>query len=115
MWLMRSGEDGLPPLLLYRYFATRNGDNAVEMVKGSPPGLYLMADGFQGYNKLKGVKRCTCYAHIRRYFLDAVPKGGEKDLSNPAVQGVAYCDKLFCMSADIKSKACRMNRGINAD
>lgn len=95
VWLMRSGEDGLPPLLLYRYFATRNGDNAVEMVKGSPPGLYLMADGFQGYNKLKGVKRCTCYAHIRRYFLDAVPKGSEKDLSNPAVQGAAYCDKLF--------------------
>lgn len=27
--------------------------------------------------------------------MDAVPKGSEKDLSNPAVQGVAYCDKLF--------------------
>ncbi len=95
VWLMRSGEDGLPPLLIYRYSPTRNGDNAVEMVKGSPPGLYLMADGFQGYDKLKDVKRCACYAHIRRYFLDAVPKGSEKDLSHPAVQGVAYCDKLF--------------------
>ncbi len=95
VWLMRSGEDGLPPLLLYHYSTTRNGDNAVELVKGSPPGLYLMADGFQGYNKLKDVKRCACYAHIRRYFLDAIPKGGEKDLSNPAVQGVAYCDRLF--------------------
>lgn len=27
--------------------------------------------------------------------MDAVPKGSEKDLSHPAVQGVAYCDKLF--------------------
>lgn len=27
--------------------------------------------------------------------MDAVPKGSEKDLSIPAVQGVAYCDKLF--------------------
>lgn len=27
--------------------------------------------------------------------MDAVPKGSEKDLSNPAVQGVSYCDKLF--------------------
>ena len=95
VWLMRSGEDGLPPLLLYRYSPTRNGDNAVEMLKGSPPGLYLMVDGFQGYDKLKDVKRCACYAHIRRYFLDAVPKGSEKDLSNPAVQGMTYCDKLF--------------------
>lgn len=95
VWLMRSGEDGLPPLLLYRYFQTRNGDNAVSMVEGAPKGLYLMADGFQGYNKLRNVKRCTCYAHIRRYFLDAIPKGKEKDLSEPAVQGVVYCDNLF--------------------
>lgn len=95
VWLMRSGEDGLPPLLLYRYSLTRSGDNAVEMLKGSPPGAYLMVDGFQGYDKLKNVKRCACYAHIRRFFLDAVPKGSEKDLSNPAVQGAAYCDKLF--------------------
>ena len=95
IWLLRSGEDGLPPLLLYRYSMTRNGDNAVEMLKGPPPGQYLMVDGFQGYDKLKNVKRCACYAHIRRYFLDAIPKGSEKDLTDPAVQGVAYCDKLF--------------------
>lgn len=95
VWLMRSGEDSLPPLLVYRYSPTRNGDNAAELLKGSPPGVYLMVDGFQGYDKLKNVKRCACYAHIRRYFLDAVPKGCEKDLSNPAVQGAAYCDKLF--------------------
>lgn len=43
-----------------------------------------MVDGFQGYDKLKNVKRCACYAHIRRYFLDAIPKGSEKDLSKPA-------------------------------
>ena len=105
VWLMRSGEDGLPPLLIYRYSPTRNGDNAVEMLEGSPPGLYLMVDGFQGYDKLKNVKRCACYAHIRRYFLDAVPKGGEKDLSNQAVQGVAYCDKLFCYERRYKEQA----------
>lgn len=54
-----------------------------------------MVDSFQGYDKLKDVKRCACYTHIRRYFWDAIPKRGEKDLSNPAVQGAAYCDKLF--------------------
>ena len=95
VWLLRSGEHGLPPLLLYRYSPNRDGDNAVEMLDGTQPGLYLMADGYRGYDKLKDVKRCACYAHIRRYFLDAVPKGRETDLSEPAVQGVAYCDKLF--------------------
>lgn len=53
VWLMRSGEDGLPPLLIYRYSPTRNGNNAVEMLESPTPGLYLMVDGFQGYDKLK--------------------------------------------------------------
>ena len=33
--------------------------------------------------------------HIRRYLLEAIPKEQEKDYSNPAVQGVLYCNKLF--------------------
>ena len=33
--------------------------------------------------------------HTRRYFIDAVPKGKQYDYSNPAVQGVQFCSKLF--------------------
>ena len=95
VWLMRSGDDGLPPIIYYRYSPTRSGDTAVEMTEGIAPGTYLMCDGFSGYNKLKDIKRCTCYAHIRRYFYDAIPKGKGNDITNPAVQGVMYCNKLF--------------------
>ena len=45
---------------------------------GIKPGYYFMADGYQGYNLLKDGKRCCCYAHIRRYLLEAIPKGHEK-------------------------------------
>ena len=93
MWLFRSGEDGLPPIILFHYTETRKKANAVEFLKGSSG--YLMSDGYQGYNNLPDLKRCTCFAHIRRYFVDAVPKGKELDLSNAAVQGVYYCNKLF--------------------
>ena len=93
MWLFRSGEDTLPPIILFHYTETRKKANAVEFLKGSSG--YLMSDGYQGYNNLPDLKRCTCYAHIRRYFVDAVPKGKELDLSNAAVQGVYYCNKLF--------------------
>lgn len=95
VWLMRSGADGLPPIIYYRYSPTRSGDTAIEMTEGIAPGTYLMCDGFSGYNKLKDIKRCTCYAHIRRYFYDAIPKGTGNDITNPAVQGVMYCNKLF--------------------
>ena len=62
VWLMRSGDDGLPPIIYYRYSPTRSGDTAIEMTEGIAPGTYLMCDGFSGYNKLKDIMRCTCYA-----------------------------------------------------
>ena len=95
VWLMRSGNDGLPPIIYYRYAPTRSGDVALELTDGIQPGTYLMCDGFSGYNKLKDVRRCTCYAHIRRYFYEAIPAGHDRDIANPAVQGVMYCNKLF--------------------
>ena len=95
VWLFRSGDDGLNPVIVYQYHPTRNGDAAAEFFQESAPGTYINADGYAGYNKLKGFKRCCCYAHIRRYFLEAIPKGKEKDYTDPAVQGFLYCNKLF--------------------
>lgn len=95
IWLVRTGEDGLPAIILYRYTPTRAGDNAAEFLKGMESGYYFMVDGYSGYNKLKDAKRCCCWAHIRRYLLEALPKGHEKNYADPAVQGVLYYDKLF--------------------
>ena len=103
-WLIRTGEDGLNPIILYNYTPTRAGENAKQFLKGIEPGFYLMADGYQGYNKVKETKRCCCFAHIRRYLLEAIPKGHEKDYSNPAVQGVLYCNKLFEYERSYKEK-----------
>lgn len=82
MWLFRSGEDGLPPIILYKYTETRAKFNALEFLKGFQG--YLETDCYQGYNNLPGIKRCCCFAHLRRYFVEAVPKGKELDYSNPA-------------------------------
>lgn len=54
-----------------------------------------MADGYQGYNKVKDTKRCCCFVHVRRYFLEAIPKGHEKDYTDPALQGfLAWIDQV---------------------
>ena len=103
-WVTRTGEDGLSPIVLYRYTETRAGENAKDFLKGITPGFYIMTDGFSGYNKLKNAKRCCCYAHIRRYFTEAIPKGHEKDFTHPAVQGVLYCNKLFEYERSYKEK-----------
>lgn len=103
-WLIRTGEDGLHPIILYNYTPTRAGENAKQFLEGIEPDFYLMADGYHGYNKVKETKRCCCFAHIRRYFLEAIPKGHEKDYSNPAVQGVLYCNRLFEYERSYKEK-----------
>lgn len=64
-WLIRTGENELNSITLYNYTPTRAGNNAEEFLKGMKPVFYLMVDGFQGYNKVKNVNRCTCWAHIR--------------------------------------------------
>ena len=104
LWVVRTGEDGLFPIILYNYTPTRAGENAKQFLKGIEPGFYLMADGYQGYNKVEETKRCCCWAHIRRYLLEAIPKGSEKDYTNPAVQGVLYCNKLFEHERSYKEK-----------
>lgn len=93
MWLFRTGEDGLPPILLYKYTETRAKFNAEEFLRGFKG--YLETDGYQGYNNLPDIKRCCCWAHLRRYFVNAVPKGKELDYSNPAAQAVQCCNRLF--------------------
>ncbi len=102
MWLFRSGDDGKEPIILYHYTPTRAGDNAAEFLEGFSG--YLMTDGYQGYNKVPGIIRLSCWAHIRRYFIDAVPKGKAFDYSQPAVQGVQYCDRLFKIDKEIHEK-----------
>lgn len=102
MWLYRSGEDELPTIILYSYTQTRGGYNAGTFLSGFEG--YLETDGYQGYNKVIGIKRCCCWAHVRRYLIDAVPKGKEYDYSNPAVQGVQYCNKLFQYEDTYKQK-----------
>lgn len=108
MWLFRSGNDGEPPIILYKYHETRNGDNARAFLKGFNG--YLMTDGFSGYNKLSNLKRCCCYAHLRRYFIDAIPIGKDHDLNEPAVQGRTYIDKLFDYERRYKEKGYSFNK-----
>lgn len=102
MWLFRSGEDGGVPIILYKYSPTRAGDNAVEFLQGFQG--YLMCDGYSGYNKVPDAKRTACWAHIRRYLTDAIPKGKHLDYTQPSVQGMMYINQLFHLEDVIKAK-----------
>ena len=85
MWLYRTGEDGKYPIIIYQYSETRAGANATEFLEDFDG--YLMCDGYGGYNRVKKATRTACFAHIRRYLVEAIPKGKELEYAQPAVQG----------------------------
>ncbi|MBO5616530.1 MAG: IS66 family transposase [Prevotella sp.] len=102
MWVFRTGEFDKKQIVLFHYSPTRAGDTAKEFLEGFHG--YLMTDGYSGYNKLKDCIRTSCWAHLRRYLIDAIPKGKEYDHTQPAVQGLVYVDKLFFMEKEIHGK-----------
>jgi hypothetical protein len=94
MWLYRSGQDNGPPIVLYDYQPSRGGKNAADYLKGFQG--YMHTDGYAGYEKVEGVTRCYCWAHLRRYFVEAIPDKNAKDtLQTNAEIGRDYCNQLF--------------------
>ncbi len=101
MWVHRTGNDGLAPIILYDYQSSRKGEHAVNFLKGFQG--YHHCDGFSGYTKLKDVTRCACLAHIRRKFFEAIPKQKQAPgVHAVAEYGVAYCNKLFKLEESFK-------------
>ena len=113
VWVLRTGEDEGVPIICYSYTPTRAGKNAAKLLKGADPGYFLMTDGYQGYNLVPDTQRCCCYAHIRRYWKTAIPKGHEKDYNEPAVQGFMYCNKLFEYERQYREKDLSLKQRYN--
>ena len=93
MWVYCTGNfDDPSPIVLFEYRPDRSGDNPKEFLKGAE-NIYLHHDGFAGYDAVKNVIHCGCWAHQRRKYEEAMPKGAPRD--NPARIGFEFCQKLF--------------------
>ena len=101
MWLYRTGNDGKAPIILYDYQPSRNGDHAATYLKDFQG--YVHSDGYSGYNKLTGITRIGCWAHLRRKFVEAIPAKKSQDAPLTSAEiGRQYCDKLFAMEDSLK-------------
>ena len=100
MWVYCSGEHEKKKIVLYEYQPTRNGDHAKRFL-GDFSGV-LVTDGFAGYNKLTQVTHAGCWAHVRRYFVEALPKDKEAANGSMAAKAIEYIDSLFSAERDVK-------------
>lgn len=63
---------------------------------------YVHSDGYSGYNKLAGIIRCGCWAHIRRKFIEAIPfKKTGTELTTAEISR-DYCNQLFEIESRLK-------------
>ncbi|CEI80886.1 Transposase IS66 family protein [Oceanobacillus oncorhynchi] len=87
IWLFRTAEAAEHPIILYHSSETRRFEVAETFLKGFQ-GL-LHCDGYSVYQKLEDVQLQTCWAHVRRKFLETNDSNGQ------GAVGVHYCDQLF--------------------
>lgn len=100
MWLYRTGNDDKSPVILYDYQPSRNGDHAVTYLKDFKG--YVHSDGYSGYNKLSGIIRCGCWAHLRRKFIEAISSKKTGTEPTTAEIGRDYCNQLFEIESRLK-------------
>jgi len=102
MWVYCAGKYDAHSNILFEYTPTRNGENAQRFL-----GRYagnVVCDGFDGYNKLTEVKRCGCFAHVRRKFVESLPAEEALLAASAAAKGVEFCNEIFLLEREFEGK-----------
>jgi transposase/outer membrane murein-binding lipoprotein Lpp len=102
LWAQINGTG--PPVRLFGYAPGRGGAHAAELYAGIRRGAVLMSDGYEVYNGIAqahGLTHLGCWAHCRRYFVEAedvIPKKA-RGPDQPAAQFIAAIAELYAVEA----------------
>lgn len=115
MWVYASPPRSGKQVRYYEYQPDRKGSRAAAFLKDFHG--CLVTDGYSGYEQVENVTRCGCWAHMRRKWREAMPKGATTQTSHAAV-GYNYCNKLFALEkkyAALSSENRRFARQAEAE
>ena len=98
MWVYTTGSQVKRHIRIFEYQPTRAAEHPKRFLSGFK-GL-LQTDGYVAYDKVENVTRCGSWAHARRKWREAMPRGATKESSKAAV-GFDYCNKLFTMEKEL--------------
>jgi hypothetical protein len=115
MWVYRGGPPDRP-VIWFQYAETRSGEvpraflfpGGVVPVAGSDPpsGVYILTDGYSGYNALAReasiAGHAACWAHVRRKYVEAAQ--GRKNTA-AAHQMVALIGKLYAIERELRDSS----------
>ncbi len=98
MWVFSSGEyEQAHPIRLYEYQPGCSGSYAEAFLKGFN-GI-LQTDGYTGYQKVLCQAHALCWAHARRYFVEAIPPDlrDEDLLGSICKEAIERINELFAI------------------
>lgn len=93
MWVYSSGKHCKHPIRIFEYQPGRSGKYPQKFLKGFKG--YLHSDAYSGYTKIPDITRCLCWTHLRRKFVDSLPKDIHSPEATLPSQGISFCNKLF--------------------
>lgn len=108
LWAQATGSG--PPIRLFGYAPGRGSTHAETLYAGIKPGVALMSDGYDVYGRvaeIHGLTHLGCWAHCRRYFVEAeavIPKAARSP-EQLATQFIAAIGELYA----IESRARHLN------
>jgi len=105
MWVYSTGQHGIHPIRLFEYQPGRGGSYPKKFLKGFQG--YLHTDAYRGYDKVEKIIRCYCWAHVRRKFVDVLPKDVKSPEATVAAQGIQFCNELFAMEKALASSSAK--------
>ena len=96
MWVYKTGQFEGNPIVLYDYEVGRSGEFAKKFLCEFSG--YLHCDGWTGYDKVENAKICGCWAHLMRYFLNALDVQEDKtNYSTIAGQDLLMIQEIFAL------------------
>jgi transposase len=93
MWVYANGKMNDYSIIIFEYQPTRGGEHPAAFLKDFHG--YLICDGYDAYNAVTGAKRCGCWMHTRRYFVEALPKDKSAYETSVAAKAVEFCNRIY--------------------
>mgnify|MGYP002910834617 CR=1 FL=1 len=101
MWVYCSIKDAVNPIRYFEYQPGRSGKYPEAFLREYEG--YIHTDAYSGYNAVSGVKRCLCYTHLRRAFVDALPKDIHNSEASKAAEAILRLNQLFNIESELEA------------
>jgi transposase len=108
MWVYRSGQFALHPVVIYDYQPGRGHEHPETFLAGYAG--YLQCDGYRAYGCLENVTLSGCWAHARRKFNDALIAQPKK--TGKANVAISTIQKLYAIEKRTKLLSAKARQKI---